>query len=105
MVPDVTPLVLNPAPVIVTPEIVTFEFPLFVSVAPTELLLPTFTFPKLRLVGLAASKNVAPTPLPVKGMAKVELGASLSAEPQPPALPSRFAANTQFNAFLFPPPR
>ncbi len=59
MVPDVTPLVLNPAPVIVTPEIVTFEFPLFVSVAPNELLLPMSTFPKPKLAGLALSKYVA----------------------------------------------
>jgi hypothetical protein len=102
MVPDVTPLVLNPAPVIVTPEIVTFEFPLFVSVAPNELLLPTFTFPKLRLVGLAASKNVAATPVPVKGMAKGELGALLSSETEPVALPEVLGAKTALNAMLFP---
>jgi hypothetical protein len=53
MVPDVTPLVLNPVPVAVTPEIVTFELPVFVSVAANELVLPMFTFPKFKLVGLA----------------------------------------------------
>jgi hypothetical protein len=56
MVPDVTPLVLNPVPVTVTPEIVTFEFPLFVTVVFSELLPPMSTFPKLKLVGLALSK-------------------------------------------------
>jgi hypothetical protein len=51
-VPDVMPLVPNPAPVTVTLEMVTFEFPLFVRVTPNELLLPMFMFPKFKLVGL-----------------------------------------------------
>jgi len=55
-VPEVTPLVLNPAPMTVTPEILTFEFPLFVTVVFSELLLPMSTFPKLKLVGLVLSK-------------------------------------------------
>ena len=55
-VPADTPLTLNPAPVTATLDIVTFEFPLFVSVTPDEPLLPTFTLPKLRLVGVAPSK-------------------------------------------------
>jgi len=58
MVPGVMPLALNPVPtgVGVTLEIVTFEFPLFVSVALKELVFPTVTFPKLRLAGLALSR-------------------------------------------------
>jgi hypothetical protein len=56
IVPGVMPLALNPVPVGVTLEIVTFEFPLFVSVALKELVFPTFTFPKLRLVGLAPTR-------------------------------------------------
>jgi len=56
MVPDVTPLAVNPVPVAVTLEIVTFEFPLFVSVALKEPVFATFTFPKLRLVGFAPSR-------------------------------------------------
>jgi hypothetical protein len=51
----VRPLVLNSAPVTVTLEIVTFEFPVFVRVTGNVLLLPTLTLPKLRLVGFAAS--------------------------------------------------
>src|SRR6266446_3327389 len=62
-------------PVTVTLEIVTFAFPLFVRVAPSELLLPIFTFPKLRIVGLAPSKNVAATPVPLMGIASGEFGA------------------------------
>jgi hypothetical protein len=56
LVPALTPLALNPAPEGVTPEIVTFEFPLLVKVTLIVLLLPSFTLPKLRLVGLAPSR-------------------------------------------------
>ena len=55
-VPAVTPLALNPAPVTATLDMVMLEFPLFVSVTLDEPLLPTFTFPKLRLAGVAPSK-------------------------------------------------
>ena len=60
------PLVLNPAPVTVTLEIVRFEFPLFVSDVVSELLLPSLTFPKDRLAGLAPSSKVAADPVPDK---------------------------------------
>ena len=50
------PLVLKPAPVGTTLAIVAFEFPLLVKVTLNVLLLPSFTFPKLKLVGLAASR-------------------------------------------------
>src|SRR5258706_144150 len=62
-VPAVTPLGLNPIPTGVTLEIVTFEFPLFVSVVLREALLPTFTFPKPKFVGLAPSRRVVATPV------------------------------------------
>jgi hypothetical protein len=48
-------LALKPLPADVTPEIITFEFPVFVSVTPTEVLAFTVTLPKLTLVGLAPS--------------------------------------------------
>jgi hypothetical protein len=48
-------LAVKPVPLVVTPEIVTLEFPLFVSVTPSELLALTLTLPKLRLAGLGAS--------------------------------------------------
>jgi hypothetical protein len=57
--PVETPLGLKPAPAILTFEIVTFEFPAFVSVTLRTLLLPILTFPKLRLVALLFSKSVA----------------------------------------------
>jgi hypothetical protein len=55
MSPADTPLALKPGPEMLTFEIVTLELPAFVSVAVRRLLLPVFTFPKLKLVGLALS--------------------------------------------------
>src|SRR5258708_24982362 len=59
IVPVDTPLALKPAPEMLTFEIATLELPEFVSVTVRRLLLPVFTFPKLKLVGLALSKKVA----------------------------------------------
>jgi hypothetical protein len=64
MVPFATPLAVNPAPVVATPEIVTAEFPLFVSVDVCDAVLPSFTFPKPKLAGLAPSNSVDATPVP-----------------------------------------
>lgn len=66
--PEPTPLSLNPVPVGVTPEIVMFEFPLFVRVTVRDLLLPRMTLPKSRLVGFAPNESVAETPVPLTGM-------------------------------------
>jgi hypothetical protein len=66
--PVATPEALNPAPEGTTLEIVTFEFPLFVSVTPSELVEPTFTFPKLRLVGFTTSSKVAGFTVSVAGL-------------------------------------
>ena len=57
--PAETPLAANPAPEMLRLEIVTLEFPAFVRVTPRTLLLPTVTFPKLRLVRLAFRSNIA----------------------------------------------
>src|SRR2546427_9648004 len=88
MVLALTPLALKPAPVTVTPEMVTLEFPLLVSVTGNPLLPPTFTLPKLRLVGLAPSRNVAATPVPLSGIVRGEPGASLTKEIEPLTLPA-----------------
>ena len=50
------PLVLKPAPVAVIAVMVTCAVPVFVSVTLCVLALPTFTDPKLTLVGDAPSK-------------------------------------------------
>jgi hypothetical protein len=54
-----TPLELKPAPVALTLEMVTFAFPVFVRVTLSELVVPGFTSPKLKLVGLAPSSRLA----------------------------------------------
>jgi hypothetical protein len=53
--PVETPLAENPAPEMLTLEMVTLEFPALVNVTPKVLLLPILTLEKLRLVALAAS--------------------------------------------------
>jgi hypothetical protein len=63
-VPLEMPLALNPAPTTVTLEIVMLEFPLLVIDVVDEALLPSFTFPKLKVVGFATSVNAAAAPLP-----------------------------------------
>lgn len=87
-VPEVTPVALNPAPATVTLEIVTFELPLFVSVTLNELVLPTFTFAKFKLVGFAPSRKVEATPVPLKEMASGEPVALLAMEMLPDTGPT-----------------
>src|SRR3989449_3381040 len=101
MVWALTPLALKPAPVTVTPEMVTLEFPLLVSVTGNPLLPPTFTLLKLRLVGLAPSKNVAATPVPLRAMVRGEPGALLTMETLPLTLP---AARSEEDTSELPPP-
>ncbi len=54
-----SPLMLKPAPVTVASETVRRRVPLFLRVTVLVLLLPTVTFPKARLVGLALSSLLA----------------------------------------------
>jgi len=63
-VPLGMPLALNPVPVTFTLEIVMLPFPLLVMDVVSEELLPSFTFPKLRVEGLAPSDKVAVAPMP-----------------------------------------
>jgi len=102
--PEVTPLSLYPVPNTVTLEIVTFEFPLLVSVVVNELLLPTFTFPKLKLDELSPRTRVAATPVPLKEMGSGELGALLIRVIVPVTLPSVFGPNTALNVAALPAP-
>ena len=56
--PDDTPLTPNPAPLTLSPERVTLPFPAFVRVACSVAELPTFTLPKLKLLGFIESNKV-----------------------------------------------
>jgi hypothetical protein len=102
--PEVTPLLLYPVPVTVTPEIVTFEFPLLVSVVVNELLLPTLTLPKLKLDELNPSTRVAATPVPLREIVVGELGALLTNVIDPVTLPAALGPNTALNVVAFPAP-
>ena len=102
MVLALTPLALKPAPVTVTPEMVTLEFPLLVNVTGNPLLAPTFTLPKLRLVGFAPSRKVAATPVPLSGIVRGEPGASLTKEIEPVTLPAVAGAKAALNVVLPP---
>ena len=53
-----TLLELKPPPEVLTPEIVTLELPVFLSVTPRVLVEPVSMLPKLKLVGLALSARV-----------------------------------------------
>lgn len=102
--PEVTPLLLYPVPVTVTPEIVTFEFPLLVRVVVNELLLPTLTLPKLKFDELNPSTRVAATPVPLREIVVGELGALLTSVIDPVTLPAALGPNTALNVVAFPAP-
>ena len=88
------PLTLNPAPVELTLEIVISELPLLVTAAFKELLLPSFTLPKLRLVGLMPRERVAAIPVPLRPTAVGEVGALLTIEILPVAEPAAVGRKT-----------
>ena len=93
---------MKPAPVAFTPEIVTFAFPLFVRTTLSELVVPSFTFPKLKLVGFAPSDVLAATPVPLKAIVSGEPAALLASVTDPDALPEDDGLKTALNVALFP---
>ena len=97
-----TPLALNPAPVNVKPPIVTFESPLFVKVTFNVLLFPSFTLPKFRLVGLAASSCVAGAPVPLNETARGEIAPLLTRETAPVTVAAEVGANAALKVVLAP---
>lgn len=100
--PELTPVVVIPVPVGVTPEIVMFEFPLFVSVTFNDLLLPTLTLPNARLEGFAPSRKVAVTPVPLTGMESGEPGALFVSDTDPLTRPAEVGENTMLNDEFLP---
>ena len=97
IVPALTPLVLNPPVAPLIPEMVIFELPLFFRVTPSELLLPTFTLPKLRVVGVAPSEKVAAVPVPLRPIAVGDPGTFVLSEMLPVTLPAVVGAKTALN--------
>jgi hypothetical protein len=100
--PDTTPDEVYPVPVTVTLDTVTLELPAFVSVTLRELLLPTFTFPKLRLVALAFNRRVDATPVPESEIERGDVPLLFVSEIEPFIRPATLGANVTLNV-VFPP--
>jgi hypothetical protein len=92
--------VLNAPVAPLIPEIVIFELPLFVRVTPSELLLPSFTLPKLNVAGFAPRMKVAAAPDPLRLMMVGEPGALVFTETLPVSLPAELGANTALNVMV-----
>jgi hypothetical protein len=102
VMPLETPLALNPAPFVVTLEMVMFEFPLFVIDVDSELLLSSATLPKERLAGLAPSDSVAADPVPDRPIVS-EDGVPLVASVMLPLVDAEDeGVNTASNVALLP---
>jgi hypothetical protein len=91
--PACAPETPKPVPAAPTLEIVTLEFPVFVSVMLCEATVPSFTLPKLTLEELALSDRVATVPVPVKLSVSGEFGALLTREIDPETLPEELGVN------------
>ena len=102
MVPALTPLELKPAPVALTLEIVTLAFPVFVRAMLSELVVPSFTFPKFKLVGLAPSSTLVATPVPPNAIVSGEVGALLTSVTDPETPPEVDGVKTVLNVAVFP---
>ena len=86
---NVSPLTLNPAPVVLAEKTVTLELPVFDKVLVSVALLPTRTLPNARLVGDALSKNVGGADaVPASGMVGKLLEALLTSERLPLNVPA-----------------
>jgi hypothetical protein len=81
---------------------VTLALPLLVSATLSELLLPTFTLPKLKLVVLNPRTFVEATPVPLSGMDSGELGALLISVIEPETAPAVVGAKTALNVAFRP---
>ena len=79
----------------------TLEPPVLVTVSDRDWLLPTVTFPKLRLVGFDPSVPCA-TPVPVTGIVRVGLDAVEVMVTLPLALAADWGANATLNVALCP---
>jgi hypothetical protein len=103
-VPLGTPLALNPAPVTVIAEIVTFAVPLLVSKVVCELLPPSLTFPKDKFPGLAPSVKAAACPVPERLITSDAGLPFVFNVTEPFAAPADDGSNVTLNVPLLPAP-
>lgn len=83
-------------------EIIRLEFPLLVNVTPSELLRPTLTLPKVKLLALVLSWAVAVAPVPDRAIVVGELLALLETETLPVTLPAAVGAKATFSVAVCP---
>ena len=95
-----SPLRVNPVPVKLACDTVTLAVPELVKVTVWELLLPTVTFPKLRLAGLAFRRRL--TPVPESDRVAGELLALLTTDRLPVTLPVAVGAKLAVKVVLLP---
>jgi hypothetical protein len=96
------PLRVNPAPLSVICETVTFEFPALVTVRFSVEDDPVFTLPKPRVVVLKESTAVAATPVPLRAIAAGEFGALLTIVTLPLAVPAEAGAKRTLKVVDWP---
>jgi hypothetical protein len=87
-VPLFPPLAVIPAPLVVIPESVTLEVPVFLNVTAKVCELPTFSFAKLKLAGVAVIVRVSVSPVPLTGTVNVLFDALLAIEMLPVTYPN-----------------
>jgi hypothetical protein len=87
------PFKANPVPLSTICEIVTFAFPVLVTVTLSVDCDPVFTFPKLRDVELKERRCVAVIPVPLRAMVRGEPGALLAILTLPRSVPAEAGAN------------
>ena len=97
----VIPLRVNPVPVMLTWDIVTLDPPVLVTVSERDLLVPTVTLPKARLVGFDA-RVPAVTPVPDRAIVSVGLEAFEVIVILPLALAAVVGANATVKVALWP---
>jgi hypothetical protein len=78
------------------------ELPLFLSVTGIEPLLPTATFPKLTLDGLAEICGCVCVPVPLNAILSGDPGALLETDTLPLALTAVVGANVTLNEAVWP---
>ena len=87
------PLRLNPVPLSLICETVTFAFPEFVTLTFCVAEDPSFTLPNPIFVVLNVSNSVAATPVPLRPITEGEFGALLTMVTLPEAAPADVGAN------------
>ena len=91
---------VNPAPVALACEIVTFADPLLERLTDADPLLPSTTLPKLTTEGVLANPGCVPAP--VNAINIGEFGASLDIEMLPLAFPTEVGENFVTKLMLCP---